>query len=217
MPPGRPAYLLARSWPLRLLVEQRPYPGDVAPDVRQLRVIGELLGGLLHAQPELLAQQRLQLGAELFGRLRVQIFSAFRGFHRVSSLAAEQSMHEYRLDRQLGGGECERLPGERLVGENADPDSAAPLDVARHRPARGLDLAGREPAAGGGLQAVLAEAHLGANGRNALVAAFLLLAVLPSSWLQHSSLPRSCARASAPPAPVPAPPAARRCAASLHP
>src|SRR6185437_14170637 len=41
--------------------------------------------------------------------------SAFRGFHRVSSLAAEQSMHEYRLDRQLGGGECERLPGERLV------------------------------------------------------------------------------------------------------
>src|SRR5512137_592628 len=76
-----------------------------------------------------------------------------------------------------------------LVREDPDPDATAALDVARHRPPGGFDLARRQPAAADGLQAVLAEADLVADGRHALVAALLLLAVLPSSRLQHSSLP----------------------------
>src|SRR5207344_2724271 len=86
-----------------------------------------------------------------------------------------------------------RLLGDRLVREDADPDAAATLDVARHRTARGLDLARREAAASDGLQAELAEGDLGAARGDALVAALLLLAIFPSSWLQHVS-PLVCGR-----------------------
>src|SRR5262249_37064824 len=100
---------------------------------------------------------------------------------------------------------------------DADPDASAALDVARHRPPRRLDLACGQPPAAGGLEPVLAEADLGADRGHALVAALLLLAVLPSSWLQHSSLPvLHGADASALPAPEPALPA-RRCARAPRP
>src|SRR6185436_1540697 len=82
----------------------------------------------------------------------------------------------------LGG-----LLRDRLVREDADPDAPAALDVAGHRTARGLDLARREAAALEGLQPVLAEGDLGPARGDALVAALLLLAVFPSSWLQHFS------------------------------
>src|SRR4029079_17204544 len=97
----------------------------------------------------------------------------------------------------------------------ADPDPAAALDVARHGAARRLDLARREAPAHQRLQAVFAEGDLGAARGDTLVAALLLLAVLPSSWLQHFSLRVSWRvssrarrlRAAAPPAarPCPAP------------
>src|SRR4051812_30539517 len=106
--------------------------------------------------------------------------------------AADQAMHERRADGQLGRGERERFPGQRLfdavhlvehlaghdlghvvlrvalavahadfgrltrdglVREDADPDAATTLDVARHRTASGFDLARREAAATDGLQA----------------------------------------------------------------
>src|SRR5947199_4831187 len=106
-----------------------------------------------------------------------------------------------------------RLLRHRLIGINADPDPAASLDVTRHRPPRGLDLAGGQSAAGNRLEPVLAETDLGTDRRHAFVAALLLLAVLPSSWLQHSSLLDSCGRASALQVPAPGRPAARRFAA----
>src|SRR5579862_6938144 len=81
-----------------------------------------------------------------------------------------------------------RLLRDGLVGEDANPDASATLDMASHRASRGLDLARREASAIGRLQPVLAEAHLVADGRDALVATLLLLAVLASSGLQHSSL-----------------------------
>src|SRR5689334_25295487 len=81
-----------------------------------------------------------------------------------------------------------RLLGHGLVGKDADPDPAAAFDMPRHRAPRRLDLPGRQTSAPHGFQPVFAEAHLVADGRNALVAALLLLAVFPSSWLQHSSL-----------------------------
>src|SRR3982751_1517738 len=89
-----------------------------------------------------------------------------------------------------------------LVREDADPDAAATLDVTGHRPSRGLDLARREAATTDGFQAEFAEADLGADRGHALVPALLLLAVFTSSWLQHFSLLRACARASALQAPV---------------
>src|SRR4029450_3569236 len=67
-----------------------------------------------------------------------------------------------------------RLTRDGLVREDADRDAAAALDVPRHRTPRRFDLARGEAAAADGLQAVLAEAHLVADGRNALVAALLL-------------------------------------------
>src|SRR5438046_377129 len=153
--------------------------------------------------------------------------SAFFESVNFISSSPQQALNECRLNRQLGGRERERLPGQRLVDavhfvehfarldfgdvvlrialavahahfrrflrdrlvrENANPDAAAALDMTRHRAPRSLDLPRRQPAAADGFEAVFAEAHLVADGRNALVAAFLLFAVLPSSWLQHSSL-----------------------------
>src|SRR5882672_6346132 len=48
------------------------------------------------------------------------------------------------------------------------------------------EMARREAAARGGLEAVFAERHLGAAGSDAGVAALLLLAVLRSCGLQHA-------------------------------
>src|SRR3954471_21917568 len=55
-----------------------------------------------------------------------------------------------------------RLGRDGLVRKHANPDAAAALDMARHRPARGLELARGEADAGGGLEAEFAEGHLGA-------------------------------------------------------
>ena len=78
-----------------------------------------------------------------------------------------------------------RLLRNRLVREDADEDAATALDVARDRAACGFDLARRQAAALGGLQAEFAERHRGAARGDAGVAALLLLAVLATSRLQH--------------------------------
>src|SRR5512134_1246037 len=78
-----------------------------------------------------------------------------------------------------------RLLRDRLVGKDPDPDATATLDVAADRAPRGLDLACSQPAAFSHLQAVLAEGDMRAAQRQAAIAAFLLLAVLASSRLQH--------------------------------
>src|SRR5690606_19790275 len=84
----------------------------------------------------------------------------------------------------------DRLLGDRLVGEHADPHLAAALDVAADRAAAGLDLARGHLAGGGGLEAVLAEAHGIAAPGQAVVAALVHLAVLGSLGLQHDLVPR---------------------------
>src|SRR5690606_28488795 len=84
-----------------------------------------------------------------------------------------------------------RLLRDRLVREDPDPDTATTLDVAGHGAPGGLDLAGREAAPTDGLQAVLTEGNHGTAGRQALVAALLLLAVLASFGLQHWLIPHS--------------------------
>src|SRR5437773_12534363 len=80
-----------------------------------------------------------------------------------------------------------RLLRDRLVREHADPDAASALDVARHRPAGSFQLPRRQPAAGGRLEAELAERYLGAEGRDPGIVAFLLLAIFGSCRLQHDS------------------------------
>src|SRR5690606_4194393 len=67
----------------------------------------------------------------------------------------------------------DRLLGDRLVREHADPHLAATLDVATDRTARGLDLARGELAGGSRLQPVLAEADGIAVPRQAVVAALV--------------------------------------------
>src|SRR6185369_4762210 len=78
-----------------------------------------------------------------------------------------------------------RLLGNRLVREDADPDTTTTLDVAGHRTARSFDLTRRQAAATGSLQAPLTERHLGAAGSQTFVATLLFLAVLATIRLQH--------------------------------
>src|SRR6185503_8292648 len=131
--------------------------------------------------------------------------------HLVEHLARHDLGHEV-LGRALAVAHADlgRLLGDRFVGEDADPDAPAALDVAGPRAARGLDLARREAPPSDGLEPVFPEGDLGTPGGDTLVAALLLLAVLPSSWLQHvsplvswrvSSRPRAAARRAARPCP----------------
>src|SRR6201997_1947138 len=78
-----------------------------------------------------------------------------------------------------------RLLRNRLVREDADEDAATALDVARDRTTGSFDLAGRDAAALGGLQAEFAERDGGATGGANGVAALLCLAELAACWLQH--------------------------------
>src|SRR5690348_2149979 len=83
----------------------------------------------------------------------------------------------------------DRLLGDRLVREHADPQLAATLDKAGDATTSRLDLARGERTMRGRLQAVLAEAdEVGALGQT-VVAAFELLAVLGSLGLQHGNSP----------------------------
>jgi hypothetical protein len=79
--------------------------------------------------------------------------------------------------------------GDGLVRENPDPDPATALDVARDRPASRFDLAGGQAATVSGFEAEIPKCHGTAAGRKAGIAAFLLLAVLSASWLQHVNSP----------------------------
>src|SRR5690606_12975655 len=84
----------------------------------------------------------------------------------------------------------DRLFGDRLVGEHADPHLAAALDVAADRATAGLVLGRGQLAGGRGLQAVLAEADGIAAPGQAVVAALVHLAVFGSLGLQHDLVPR---------------------------
>src|SRR5574337_2188361 len=78
---------------------------------------------------------------------------------------------------------------DRLVGEHADPDPAAALDVARNRAPRRLDLARGQAPAIGALEAEVAERHGIAARRDAGVASLLLLAEFSACRLQHLGSP----------------------------
>jgi hypothetical protein len=82
-----------------------------------------------------------------------------------------------------------RLGGNRLVREHANPDTTTTLDVTRNRTACGFDLTGRQTATVCGLQAEVTERHRVATGSDAGVAAFLFLAELSASRLQHVITP----------------------------
>src|SRR5690606_27877615 len=86
--------------------------------------------------------------------------------------------------------DLDRLLGDRLVGEHADPHLPATLDVAADGAAAGLDLAGGDLPVGVRLQPVLAEADGVAAPGQAVVTALVHLAILGSLWLQHGELPR---------------------------
>src|SRR5690348_10116643 len=92
----------------------------------------------------------------------------------------------------------DRLLGDRLVREHADPQLAATLDEAGDATTTGLDLAGGKRAVGGRLQAELAEADEVGALRQTIVTALELLAVLGSLGLQHGNSPYFAARSRRP-------------------
>src|SRR3990167_3445737 len=155
--------------------------------------------------PESLTQQaRHERGAQrkLGGGQRERFARQLLGHtHDLVEHLAGLDLSHVVLDRTLAVAHTDfgGLLGYRLVREHADPDAAATLDVTGNRTACGFDLAGRQTAAGGGLQTEVAEGHGGATGGDARVAAFLLFTVLATSGLQHvySPLPSAAADAGA--------------------
>src|SRR5690606_23078969 len=83
-----------------------------------------------------------------------------------------------------------RLVGNRLVREDTDPDTPTTLDVTGHRTTRRFNLASRDAAAFGCLQAEFAKRH-GRTSlmRNAGVTAFLLFTIFSAGRLQHDYSP----------------------------
>src|SRR6476660_6466462 len=79
----------------------------------------------------------------------------------------------------------ERLLGDRLVGEDPDPDLAAALDVTGDRDPGGLDLPRRDPAGLQSLEPVVAESDVVAALGHALAPAALLLSVFDLLRHQH--------------------------------
>ena len=79
--------------------------------------------------------------------------------------------------------DLEGLLRDRLVGEDPDPDLAATFDVPSHRTTRCLDLPCGQPAAVGGLEPELTEAHLVTALRKTSIAAFVLLTKFGAFWL----------------------------------
>src|SRR5690606_36452457 len=109
--------------------------------------------------------------------------------------AARQDLRDPVFDVALAGAhaDLDRLLGDGLVGEHADPHLAAALDVAADRAAGRLDLARGQLPGGGHLQPVLAEAEGIAVPGQAVVAALVHLAELGSLGLQHGLFPRLAA------------------------
>src|SRR5579875_2040555 len=95
------------------------------------------------------------------------------------------------LGRSLAGAHPRlgRLLRVALVGEDVDPDLAAPLDLARHRDAGRLDLPVRDPAGIERLEPVVAELHGRLPARDAAAAATVHLAELRLLRHQHGSAP----------------------------
>src|SRR6185437_9533669 len=81
-----------------------------------------------------------------------------------------------------------RLLGHRLVGEHADPDLAAALDVTRERHTGGLDLARRHPPRLLRLQSIRAERHFRAARGDAGRAPLEHLAELDALRCEHWSV-----------------------------
>src|SRR5690606_29539605 len=106
--------------------------------------------------------------------------------------AARLDLRDPVFDVALAGAhaDLDRLLGDGLVGEHADPHLAAALDVAADRAAGRLDLARGQLPGGGRLQPVLAETDGIAVPGQAVVAALVHLAELGSLGLQHGLFPR---------------------------
>src|SRR5690606_32813868 len=89
-----------------------------------------------------------------------------------------------------------RLLRDGLIRENANPDTAATLDVTVDGTTSGFDLTSGQTATAGGLQTELTERHVGTTGRQTGVAALLLFAILSARGLQHGYSPSGAGAAS---------------------
>src|SRR5262245_50631047 len=132
-------------------------------------------------------------GGEIEGLARVLLGDPFDFIEHLAGL----DHRDPELDVALASAHAhlERLLADRLVREDPDPELAAALHVAADRAARGLDLARRQAPGADGLEAVLAEAHARAAGRDAAIAPLALLPELRFLRLHHGGItPLRCRR-----------------------
>src|SRR5260370_21865882 len=97
-------FLRSRSFLVRLRSQDGPHTSDVATNLLQLTVVGQLLGRELHAQAELRLQQVRQLLIES----GLVFLVKFGSLHHCS-LGAELARNEVRLQRQLSCSQTERF------------------------------------------------------------------------------------------------------------
>src|SRR5439155_20231415 len=162
--------------PLELVVVDLPQLGRlhlhhhlVTAD-HELGLDGELLDGAFHG----LARERLGHAGQLE--------------HDPAGLHHRHPALRVALPRTHTG--LGRLLGDRLVGEDVDPDLSAALHVTGHRDTCGLDLAGGDPARLERLDAVVAEHDAHAARGDTRHPPALLLAVLYLPGHQHERLAR---------------------------
>src|SRR5690606_11337960 len=77
---------------LLLRAEQRVDAGDLAAHATHVVGLGELAGGLLHAQGELLLVQLEQVALELFGGLAAEFLDVHQRTVRVTNWVVTESL-----------------------------------------------------------------------------------------------------------------------------
>src|SRR5574338_327079 len=134
------------------------------------------------------ASDPLGLDRQLLGRaLERRLGEVARHAVELEQDAARLHPRDPELRRALARAHADfgRLGAHRNVRENANPETAGPLDVARDRATRGLDLARGDPLRLHRLQAEGAEVQFGPALGIAMDAALEGLAELGALGLQH--------------------------------
>src|SRR3990167_1032159 len=176
-----------------MLIEHSLHTSDIALNLREQVRLPQLASCFLHTQIELVAQQAEQLLVQQLccsqgESLTRQLFgNAFDFIQDFAWLNLGYPILNATLP--FTHPHFERLLGNRLVREHANPDFPATLNVTSQSTTSGLDLTGGETTAGNRLQGELAEADFATALSQATVVAGHLLTELRTLWLQHLAYP----------------------------
>ena len=167
--PGGDYLISPATFPAYFLKDQARAP-EAKCDL-DLTLFGSAIAPALHITERFVGQEPTCAVTAQYNRRMQAILPAY-GIHvteipRLNALAGAHT-------------DAERLLGNRLVGENLDPDLAATLGVTGHGDTGRLDLVAGDPAGLHGLDAELTVGNLIAAGGSALHTAALNLAELCS-------------------------------------